>query len=183
MIKKILKKILYYPRLFLVNFWYKEYLKTATNPPSIEKLFKLGFSQYILRKNAHVPWPVHKSSFISMPNQIEKGSRCPGLSRGCHIDGRNGIILGRNVWIGPYVSIISKNHALNDFTEYIEDKPVKIGNNCWLGAHSIVLPGVVLGNHVIVAAGSVVTKSFDENNIILAGVPAKIIKRIDEYNK
>lgn len=50
-----------------------------------------------------------------------------------------------------------------------------IGNNCFIGAGSILLPGVFLGDNIVVAAGSVVTKSFFESNIIIGGNPAKII--------
>lgn len=53
--------------------------------------------------------------------------------------------------------------------------------NCWIGSGAIILAEVNLGNHVVVAAGSVVTKSFEEDNILIAGTPAKIIKRLDEY--
>ncbi|EOJ3081127.1 DapH/DapD/GlmU-related protein, partial [Acinetobacter baumannii] len=53
-----------------------------------------------------------------------------------------------------------------------------IGDKCWIGMNSVILPGVVLGNGTIVAAGAVVTKSFKQGNIVIAGVPAKIIKEI-----
>ena len=100
---------------------------------------------------------------------------------GCHIDGRNGIVFGKNVWVGPRVSIISMNHDVNNYHEYIEGGPVEIGDNCWLGANATVLPGVKLGGHTVVAAGSVVTRSFPEENQVLAGVPAVRVKRLDEY--
>jgi acetyltransferase-like isoleucine patch superfamily enzyme len=57
-----------------------------------------------------------------------------------------------------------------------------IGDDCWLATGCIILPGVKLGNHVIVAAGAVVTRSFEEDNIILGGTPAKIVKRIGAYS-
>lgn len=57
---------------------------------------------------------------------------------------------------------------------------IKIGNNVFIGMDSIILPGVEIGNNTIVAAGSVVTKSFPDNCII-GGVPAKKIKSLDEY--
>lgn len=100
---------------------------------------------------------------------------------GCHIDGRNGIIFGRNVWIGPRVSVISMNHDPNDYHSYIDNGPIVIGDNCWLGANSVILPDVKLGEHTVVAAGAVVTKSFKEGNQVLAGVPACVVKKLDEY--
>ena len=86
-----------------------------------------------------------------------------------------------NVWIGPRVSIISKNHSISDYTKYTESSPVIIGKNSLLLAGSTILPGVELGEHTIVAAGSVVTKSFPEKDQIIGGIPAKVIKKIEAY--
>lgn len=57
---------------------------------------------------------------------------------------------------------------------------IKVGNNVFIGFDSLILPGVEIGDNTIVAAGSVVTKSFD-NNVVIGGVPAKVIKTLDEY--
>ena len=125
---------------------------------------------------------MHWTTTIKSHEKIIPGNRCPGLSAGCYIDGRNGIIIGNNVWVGPNVSLISMNHNSNDYNEYIKEKPITIGDNCWIGASTIILPGVELGNHVVIGAGSVVTKSFKDDNILLAGSPAKIIKNLDDYS-
>lgn len=116
---------------------------------------------------------------VKAPKNIKKGTRNPGLSIGCYLDGRNGIEIGENTWIGPKVSIISMNHDINNYQKYIKDKPIKIGKNCWIATGAIILPGVEIGNHVIIAAGTVVTKSFREDNIIIGGIPAKIIKKLE----
>jgi acetyltransferase-like isoleucine patch superfamily enzyme len=140
------------------------------------------FIQKILRINSHVPWPVHPTSKVLIPEKIERGTRTPGLARGCHIDGRNGIIFGKNVWIGPRVCIISQNHDVLNYRRYIKQQGIRIGDNCWIGAGAIILPGVYLGNHTIVGAGAVVTKSFPDGDILVAGNPAKIKKIIGRYN-
>ncbi|MDE7192107.1 MAG: sugar O-acetyltransferase, partial [Clostridia bacterium] len=57
--------------------------------------------------------------------------------------------------------------------------PVKIGNNVWIGAHATILSGVTIGDNAIIAAGAVVTKDVPQNTVV-AGVPAKIIKKIEE---
>ena len=137
--------------------------------------------QKIFGFNRQVPWPVHWTSKVIAPEKIYHGTRCPGLSMGCHIDGRNGIEFGKNVWVGPRVSIVSMNHNSNDFNNYVSTKPIVIGDNCWLATNSVVLPGVEIGDHTVVAAGAVVTKSFVNGNQVLAGVPARIVKKLDDY--
>ncbi|MGL5902154.1 MAG: sugar O-acetyltransferase [Cetobacterium sp.] len=91
------------------------------------------------------------------------------------------IIIGDNAMLAPGVHIYSATHPVtpderNSGKEY--GKAVKIGNNVWIGGRSVICPGVTLGDNVVVAAGSVVTKSF-QNNCIIGGNPAKIIKMID----
>ncbi len=58
---------------------------------------------------------------------------------------------------------------------------MKIEDDVWIGANAVILPGVTIGQHAVVAAGAVVTTDVPENTIV-AGVPAKIIKRIDTEN-
>ena len=139
--------------------------------------------QKILGFNRKVAWPVHWTSKITRPDRIKRGSRFPGLSMGCHLDGRNGIEFGKNVWVGPRVTIVSMNHDKLDYYNYIEQQPVIIGKNSWLATNCIILPGVKLGEHTIVAAGSVVTKSFPESDQIIAGNPARIIRKIEKYSE
>ena len=60
--------------------------------------------------------------------------------------------------------------------------PISIGRGCWIGQNVTVLPGVTLGDNVIVGAGSIVTSSFP-SNVIIAGSPAKVIKRFNFEQK
>ena len=57
--------------------------------------------------------------------------------------------------------------------------PIKVGNNCWFGANVSVMPGVTIGAGCVIAAGAVVTKNMPDNSLI-AGVPAKVIKTIEQ---
>jgi len=142
-------------------------------------LIKYIVWQKILGINRHVPWPVHFTSEIKSPKKITNGLKeTPGYSMSCYIDARNGIILEDNVYFGPRVSLISMNHNLNNLKEYTICKPIIIRKNSWLATNCIILAGVELGEHTIVAAGAVVTKSFPEGNQLLAGNPAIVIKKI-----
>lgn len=90
--------------------------------------------------------------------------------------------IGKDVMMGPEVIIYTQNHKhnINDsfYKQGYEDhKPVKIGDNVWIGRRSMFMPGSEVGNNVVVSAGSVVTKKF-ENNVIIGGVPASILKKI-----
>ena len=95
------------------------------------------------------------------------------------------IFIEDNVLIASNVLISSENHCINPMISEsygntpLETKPVHIKEGCWLGEKCVILPGVTLGKRCIVAAGAVVTKSFPEYCII-AGVPAKCIKRFNK---
>jgi acetyltransferase-like isoleucine patch superfamily enzyme len=89
------------------------------------------------------------------------------------------IHIGDNVRIASNVQIITRNHDLKDISKYEERKDVYICDNCWIGANAIILPGVTLGEHTIVGAGSVVTKNFTNGFCVIAGNPAKKIKNIE----
>lgn len=118
-----------------------------------------------------------------MPQKIKLGKNVWKsflLSGNCYIQAINGIEIGDNTIFAPGVKIISSNHKFSNFHEHEICKPIKIGKNCWIGANSIILPGVELADNTIVASGAVVTKLFNEKNIIIGGVPAKIIKKIYE---
>lgn len=91
------------------------------------------------------------------------------------------ITIGKNALLAPHVKIYTASHPLNVKmrTSWIgTGKAVKIGDNCWIGGDAVIVPGVTLGNNVIVGAGAVVTKSFGDN-VVIAGNPARIIHQLD----
>ena len=92
------------------------------------------------------------------------------------------IEIGNNVFIGPSCGFYTANHPL-DYTRRNQGLekalPIKVGDNCWFGANVSVMPGVTIGAGCVIAAGAVVTKDMPENSLI-AGVPAKVIKTIEQ---
>jgi acetyltransferase-like isoleucine patch superfamily enzyme len=96
------------------------------------------------------------------------------------LGGQGGIKIGSDVIMGPQVKIFSENHNFSQIDIVIRKqgenrKGVSIGDNCWIGAGTIILDGVSIGRGCVIAAGSVLTRSVPEN-VIVAGVPAKILK-------
>lgn len=175
---KMFKKLAY----IILGCFYKELSKKDSNY-SVKRLFCYAYKQKICGYNRKTPWPVHFTSQIKCPEKIKRGTKYPGYAKGCYIDGRNGIIFEENVITGPNVSMISQNHDTNNFNQYHSGKPILIRKNSWLSAGCIILPEVELGEHTIVAAGAVVTKSFPEGNQIVGGNPAQVIKKIGPYNE
>lgn len=105
------------------------------------------------------------------------------MQHNCHIGCADYIEIGDNVLIGSKVYITDHFHgeitkealSLCPIDRPLYCKPVKIGSNVWIGDNVCILPGVSIGDNVIVGANAVVTKSFPKN-VVIAGVPAKIIK-------
>lgn len=99
---------------------------------------------------------------------------------GCTILDVNRVTIGKNCMLAPHVCIYSATHPVRAEERYLGVElglPVTIGDNCWIGGNAVILPGVTLGNNVVVGAGAVVTKSFGDN-VVIAGNPAKIIKQL-----
>jgi maltose O-acetyltransferase len=91
------------------------------------------------------------------------------------------VTIGDNTLLGPNVQIYTATHPMDAATRssLIEfGKPVHIGRDVWIGGGAIICPGVTIGNGVVIGAGAVVTKDI-EDNVFVAGNPAKVINRID----
>ncbi|MCL8538319.1 sugar O-acetyltransferase [Chryseobacterium gallinarum] len=91
---------------------------------------------------------------------------------------------GDNVFIGPNCSFYTAGHPLdvkqrNEGLEYA--RPIKVGDNVWLGGNVVVLPGVSIGNNSVIGAGSVVTKNIPDN-VVAVGNPCTVVKSIIQEN-
>lgn len=92
------------------------------------------------------------------------------------------VIIGDHCMIGPGTLITTVGHPLSPKRrrEHIGiAEPVKIGDDVWIGGNCTILPGVTIGNNVVIAAGAVVTKDIPDN-CVAGGVPAKVIKYIED---
>jgi len=170
--------------MFLDSFRYRNWKK---NEPSnwLEYLFSPTttnlrlvnfFFQKIMRVNAEVPFMVHYTSQVSKTVFLGKGvAQFFANSGNCYIQGINKVYIGDHTLFAPGIKIISANHDKNDLKKHDKTTaPIIIGKNCWIGANVVILPGVTLGDNVIVAAGAVVSKSFP-SDVTIGGVPAKVI--------
>jgi Acetyltransferase (isoleucine patch superfamily) len=102
------------------------------------------------------------------------------INNGSMFTDMGGIYLDDNVLIGPNVTIVSVNHQMQpNNRRNLVLKPVHIEKNAWLGAGVIVTPGVTIGENAVVGAGAVVTHDVARDTVV-AGVPAKIIKKVEE---
>ncbi len=88
------------------------------------------------------------------------------------------ITIGKGSYIANNVGIITQNHDPADPDVHTDAKPIEIGKKCWIGINCVIMPGVILGDGTVVGAGAIVTKSFPEGGQVIAGNPAKVIKKI-----
>ena len=104
---------------------------------------------------------------------VAVGNNCV-INREVYLDGRVGVYVGNNVNISFGTSLLSLHHDHNDPNFISIGAPIEINDHVWIGAHSIILPGVTLGEGSVVAAGAVVTRSVPAYKVV-GGVPAKVI--------
>lgn len=153
-------------------------------------------AQLCFRINQTMPYTDEYNDLVRelFCGHIGEGSRVmPGMSvvRGNHVTiGRNvvvmynclmmaagGITIEDDVRVAANVQLISNNHDLHD-RDILTCKPVVLKRNCWVGAGASILPGVTVGENAVVGAGSVVTHDVEPDTVV-AGNPARLIKRID----
>lgn len=102
------------------------------------------------------------------------------INRNAYITARANITIGDNVLIGPGVIINSGMHRYKDKNKLIRDqgheiKPIIIGNDVWIGANAVIMPGVFIGDGSVIGAGAIVTRSIPSYSVAV-GIPARIIK-------
>lgn len=95
------------------------------------------------------------------------------------------IYIGDYTMLGPNVTIATAGHPIlpelrQKGLQY--NMPVHIGKNCWVGAGAIIMPGITIGDHVVIGAGSVVTKDIP-SNVVAVGNPCRIMREVGEHDR
>ena len=95
------------------------------------------------------------------------------------------IYVGDKVMFGPNVTVATAGHPIDPELRYQAMQyniPVHIGENVWIGANAVVLPGVTIGDNSVIGAGSVVTKDIPAN-VVAVGNPCRVLREIGEHDK
>ncbi len=152
-------------------------------------LHKLNVTEYLMNGNARqllrelLP-NSNKRIYIEPPFHCDYGYNIQSgenvyFNVNCVVLDSMKVTIGDNVFFGPNCQIYTATHPLDSIerqkTEFA--KPVSIGNDCWIGGSSVILPGVSIGNGCTIGAGSVVTKDIPDNSLAV-GSPAKVIRKI-----
>jgi acetyltransferase-like isoleucine patch superfamily enzyme len=171
-------------RLFFSIFYDRKYLQGQWFDEGVSgwlKAWKGIFFQKIMGFNRHVPFPCSPLVRVSNGKNIEfhPDDLNNFHSFGIYYQSFDGkIIIGKGTYIGPNVGLITSGHNPLNPEEHLEGKDVRLGEKCWIGMNSVILPGVELGPNTVVGAGAVVNKSFPEGHCIIGGVPARLIKNL-----
>ena len=95
------------------------------------------------------------------------------------------IYVGDYTMFGPNVTVATAGHPiLPELREqgYQYNAPVHIGKNCWIGAGVVIVPGITIGDNVVVGAGSIVTKDLPDN-VVAVGNPCKVLREVNDHDK
>ena len=164
---------IFYDKRYLTGRWFNDGLE------SLGWLWAARDIHYRIHtlQHLHIKWPVSPmiecgEKIVFDPDDLNNMN-----GYGNYFQTINGkIIIGKGSYIAPNVGLITTNHNIADLDQHLSGKDIVLGKNCWIGMNSVVLPGVILGDHTVVGAGSVVTKSFSQGHCVIAGNPARKIK-------
>lgn len=140
--------------------------------------------RYVFLKNIAISCgenvSLHPGVYLLCPEKIRLGNNV-SIHPMCYIDATGGINIGNDVSVAHSVTIMSTEHVFSDINVPIKDQgtslhPTIIKDNVWIGAKSTILAGITISSGSIVAAGTVVKKDVEENNIV-GGIPAKLIRK------
>ena len=134
---------------------------------------------------------VGEGTYVESPFYANFGGRHVHLGRNVYtnfgatfVDDTH-IYIGDCTMLGPHVTIATASHPIDPELrsrglQY--NLPVRIGRNCWLGAGVIVMPGVTIGDNVVIGAGSIVTRDIP-SNVVAVGNPCRVLREVSEHDK
>ena len=153
----------------------------ATRPSEMEKRMKILYSMFAeIGEGCYIQPPFHANwggKHVHMGKNVYANSNFT-----CVDDGE--IYIGDCVLFGPNVTLATAGHPVRPDLRskaYQFNVDIHIGNNVWIGANSVVLPGVTIGDNTVIGAGSVVTKDIPENSVAF-GNPCKVKRQINEHD-
>ncbi|MEO0489174.1 MAG: DapH/DapD/GlmU-related protein [Cyanobacteria bacterium J06635_15] len=112
--------------------------------------------------------------------RLKTGHQCH-INHGCYFDFTGPITFGSHVVVGHGVTFVTAHHALQSSSRRagpVEAKGITVGDGVWIGANATLLPDVTIGSGAVIGAGAVVTRSIPAN-VVVAGVPAKVIRILE----
>jgi acetyltransferase-like isoleucine patch superfamily enzyme len=143
-------------------------------PDEVRKLFSR-----LIGKNVDKSFCLFPPFYADFGKNITVGKNV-FINSCCCFQDQGGIMIGDDALIGQRVTLATLNHGIQPSDRVsLYPAPITIGNKVWLGAGAVVLPGVSIGDNAVIAAGAVVTKDVSANTVV-GGVPAKVIKNIQE---
>lgn len=168
--RKIKKAIGYL--LYILTSWMPHYAGGYTF--KISKIIRIGCGKLLFDscgKNVDIGRRVKLSSRITLGDKSGIGDESYFIGE---------VHIGNDVMMGPRCAFIASNHNYSNLSITMNqqggcEKPIHIGNNVWIGYGAIIMSGVSVADGAIISAGAVVTKNVEENAIV-GGVPAKLIK-------
>lgn len=155
---------------------YKSLLKI----PILKRYSNLWYAKLNVKgKGYRIPNDLNLSgsfAFLELGNQTE-------INSGCFLLAKDRIVIGDNSTLAYQTTILTSANPNGPHNQLAKiypkmTAPVIIGHDTWVGARATILPGVNIGNYCVVAAGSVVTKDVPDYTVV-AGVPARIVKKLD----
>lgn len=147
-------------------------MNNSSNSDEITKLLSEILNQEVQNVAVFMPLYINYGKNINIGKNVFINFDCTFLALG-------GITIEDDVLIGPKVSLITENHPLNPkLRNGLIGKPIHIKKNAWIGANATILPGVTIGENAVIAAGAVVSKDVPDD-VVVGGIPAKIIKKIE----
>ena len=147
---------LFYDKKFLRGRWFEESSLGWT------WCWRNLWMQKVKGINRDIPFPVFFRNEVSSAENLvfDPDDMNDFNAFGCYFQNFAAkIVIGKGSYIAPNVGLVTANHVLTDLEQHQPGKDIVLGKNCWIGMNSTVLPGVILGDHTVVGAGSVVTKS------------------------